>query len=123
MSYKPDIRGANQPGIDLVTIKEGIVYVVDNKALSRNGSIGSVSALTSNFRNNIGKVLAEFQQQLARNDISHAERQLIEQARSAIIAKRYQRIVTNANLNSRAATSGITQRLADQGILFIDLMR
>ena len=49
LHYKPEITGTNQGGIDMVTMRNGIVYLVDNKALSKGGNVSSVSALTTNF--------------------------------------------------------------------------
>ncbi|CAJ1510167.1 hypothetical protein [[Mycobacterium] holstebronense] len=123
LSYKPDIAGTNQGGIDLVTIKDGIVRFVDNKALSRGGNVSSVTALTKNFNQNVAKVLVEFEQHLARTDISQAERQLIQEARDAIRAGKFERIVTNANLNSSISTTGVTETLRKEGIKFVDIMR
>src|SRR5262249_51281895 len=68
--YKPDIRGTNQGGIDMVTLADGptgpLVSFVDNKALSRGGNINSVSALTTNFEKNKDAVLKDLKEALGK---------------------------------------------------------
>jgi Holliday junction resolvase-like predicted endonuclease len=123
LSYKPDITGTNQGGIDMVTMRNGTVYLIDNKALSRSGNVSSVSALTTNFSKNLQAVRAELQQMISRPEISASERRIIQQALDALDAGNYVRAVTNANVTeSSVHTTGVTERLAAQGIQFIDVM-
>ncbi|GAA1135886.1 hypothetical protein GCM10009583_01990 [Ornithinicoccus hortensis] len=123
LNYKPDILGTNQGGIDMVTMRDGFVYFVDNKALSRSGNVSSVSALTTNFPANRATALEELQGALAHAHGS-SERAVLARAIAAIQENRVKRAVTNANLTSDSRIlSGVTDRLAQQGIEFIDVMR
>ncbi|MEU6750577.1 hypothetical protein ABZ914_30560 [Spirillospora sp. NPDC046719] len=122
LSYKPDIRGTNQGGIDMVTMKGQKVFFVDNKALTRAGNVSSVSALTTNFEKNKAAVLRELKAALAGAG-SAEERTVLRQAVGAIEQGRYVRVVTNANVAPEDKTlSGLSSRLASQGIEFIDVM-
>jgi Holliday junction resolvase-like predicted endonuclease len=124
LSFKPSILGTNQGGIDIITLHNGIVHFIDNKALTRTGNISSVSALTTNFPQNLAAVIADFERRAADHALSAAERRTFRVALDAIYSNNYLRIVTNANVAPDSAiTSGITQRLFDLGIRFIDLMR
>ncbi|MFF0518307.1 hypothetical protein ACFYTC_06390 [Actinomadura nitritigenes] len=122
LSYKPDVRGTNQGGIDMVTMKGQKVFFVDNKALTRAGNVSSVSALTTNFEKNKAAVLRELKAALAGAG-SAEERTVLRQAVGAIEQGRYVRVVTNANVAPEGKTlSGLSSRLASQGIEFIDVM-
>jgi len=120
--FKPSILGTNQGGIDIVTIRNGVVNFIDNKALSRSGNVASVSALTTNFTRNMADVVAEFARHAANPALSQGERQLFREALDAIAAGRYVRVVTNANIMATSVPSGVTENLARQGIGFIDVM-
>ncbi len=123
LSYKPSIMGTNQGGIDMVTMKDGVVYFVDNKALTRGGNVSSVSALTTNFEANKASALAELRAGIASAG-SRGEADLLQNAVTAIENGNYRRVVTNANLTRNdAILSGVTERLTDEGIEFIDVFR
>jgi hypothetical protein len=94
---KPDIKGTNAPGIDLVTLKGDTVYFVDNKALTRSGNVYSVTALNENFEKNKADVLADLRTAMAAAP-SEGERAVFERAINAINQGRYKRVVTNANI-------------------------
>lgn len=121
LSYKPNILGTNQGGIDMVTIKDGLVHFIDNKALSRSGNVSSVSALTSNFTKNKDAVLKELKDALARAP-SKGEKDVLHSAVTAIEKGNYKKVVTNANLTKDdAILSGVSQTLKDEGLEFIDV--
>jgi RHS repeat-associated protein len=121
VSYKPNISGTNQPGIDMVTIKDGVVYFVDNKALTRSGNVSSVSALTTNFAKNKDAVLKEIRALLGTN-ISQEERQVLEQSVESIVSGNYKKVVTNANLtHGEKFLTGVTEELKSKGIDFKDV--
>lgn len=121
LSYKPDIRGTNQGGVDIITLKEDVVYFVDNKALTRTGNVSSVSALTTNFARNRADALLQLRASLARAT-SPAERDVLRRAITSIEAGNFKRVVTNANLaRDGIITSGVTDQLKAQGIEFIDV--
>lgn len=121
VSYKPKISGTNQPGIDMVTIKDGIVYFVDNKALTRSGNVSSVSALTTNFAKNKDAVLKEIRALLGTN-ISQGERQVLEQTVTGIESGNFKKVVTNANLtHGDKVLTGVTDKLKSLGIEFKDV--
>lgn len=123
LSYKPDIRGTNQGGIDMVTMKNGVVYFVDNKALTRAGNVSSVSALTTNFAKNKAAALAELKLALKAAP-SKAERDVLQSAITAIEGGSFRKVVTNANLTRNdAILSGVTESLGKQGIGFIDVFK
>jgi Holliday junction resolvase-like predicted endonuclease len=124
LSYKPDIMGTNQGGIDMVTIRNGVVHFIDNKALTRSGNVSSVTALTTNFANNRAATVQEFTQ--FANDLrrSPAERAMFQRAVNDINQGKYVRAVTNANLTrDTAILSGVSGKLKALGLVFIDVMR
>ncbi|WP_219909859.1 RHS repeat-associated core domain-containing protein [Trinickia symbiotica] len=125
VSYKPSVSGTNQAGIDIVTVKDGVAYFVDNKALTRSGNVSSVSALTTNFATNKAAVVQSLQQQLANTAIGPGERKVLTDALAAIQSGNFKRVVTNANFVTRSTQilSGVTEALQKQGIEFMDLMR
>ncbi len=121
--FKPSILGTNQGGIDIVTLRGGVVNFIDNKALTRSGNVASVSALTTNFSRNMADVVASFERHLLDPALSQAERDVFQEALDAIAAQRYVRVVTNANISRPGAVlSGVTDKLKNQGIGFIDVM-
>ncbi len=123
LSYKPSILGTNQGGIDMVTIKDGFVHFIDNKALSRSGNVSSVSALTSNFTKNKDAVLKELRDALARA-ASKEEKDVLQSAVTAIEKGNYKKVVTNANITKDdAILSGVSQALKEKGIEFINVFK
>jgi hypothetical protein len=122
LSFKPSILGTNQGGIDIVTIENGIVYLIDNKALTRTGNIASVSALTTNFNQNLAAVRRDLQVALTVPGISADEATTLQQAIAAIDNNNYVRAVTNANISRvTQVPSGVTTTLSSQGITFINV--
>jgi hypothetical protein len=122
LSYKPSILGTNQGGIDIVTIENGIVYLIDNKALTRAGNVASVSALTTNFNQNLAAVRRDLQVALAVPGISADEATTLQQAITAIDNNNYVKAVTNANISrDTQVLSGVTTTLSGQGITFINV--
>jgi hypothetical protein len=122
LSFKPSILGTNQGGIDIVTIENGVVYLIDNKALTKAGNIGSVSALTTNFNQNLASVRRDLQTALAVPGISADEAATLQQAVTAIDNGNYVRAVTNANISrDTQVLTGVTDNLAGQGIQFINV--
>jgi hypothetical protein len=124
LMYKPSILGTNQGGIDIVTLRKGVLYLIDNKALTRSGNVASVSALTTNYAKNIATVEQDLLRMLSEPARSAAERNVIQQAVSALNSGNVVRAVTNANIaRNTEFLSGVTQNLAQQGIQFIDVVR
>jgi len=122
LSYKPSILGTNQGGIDIVTIQNGVVYLIDNKALTRSGNVSSVSALTTNFSQNLVAVRNELGEALMNPSIPANERNLFRQAIDALESGNYVRAVTNANFTpDDRILSGVTEKLQKEGIEFIDV--
>ncbi|EPA06865.1 hypothetical protein [Candidatus Nitrosarchaeum limnium] len=121
LSFKPNIKGTNQGGIDIVTIKDGVVNFIDNKALTRSGNVSSVSSLTTNFQKNKDKVISELKSVLA-NAKSDLEKNVIQQALTAIDRGNFKKAVTNANItNDTKILSGVTEKLKNQGLDFINV--
>jgi Holliday junction resolvase-like predicted endonuclease len=124
LSFKPSILGTNQGGIDIVTIRNGVVHLIDNKALTRSGNVSSVSALTTNFAQNLAAVRQGLTTALARPGISQSEQQILQQAIGSIDRGNVVRAVTNANWTpDDKILSGVTQTLQNQGIEFIDVFQ
>jgi hypothetical protein len=122
LSYKPSIMGTNQRGIDILSMKDGIVYFVDNKALTSSGNISSVSALTTNFAVNKAAALRELKMAIS-GKISAGERAVLQGAVDAIEQGKFVRVVTNANVAiDNRLKIGITANLQAHGIQFINVM-
>jgi len=123
LHFKPSILGTNQGGIDMVTIKDGVVHFIDNKALTRTGNVSSVSALTTNFAKNKDTVLAELKDQLAKGGTKE-QMDVLQNAVTAIEKGNFKKVVTNANLTKDdAILSGVSQGLRDEGFEFIDVFK
>jgi len=124
LSFKPDIAGTNQGGIDMVTMKGGKVYFVDNKALTRSGNVSSVSALTTNFAKNRATVVREFTGYANDPSRTPQERAIFRQAVERIKSGQFEKVVTNANSAPDAQIlGGVTQDLMKRKIGFIDVMQ
>jgi RHS repeat-associated protein len=122
IQFKPSILGTNQGGIDMVTIKDGVVHFVDNKALTRGGNVSSVSALTKNFAKNKDAVVKQLEDVIA--GASGEQRKGLQEALDAVKAGKFKLTVTNANLTKNdAILSGVTDNLKSQGIEFIDVFK
>ncbi len=121
--YKPTVKGVTTAGFDLVTMKDGVVYFVDNKALTRPGNINSVTSLVENLAKNTTRAAGELAS-LLQGPISDEERLLVTQAIQAISDGKYVRMVTNANLapDSQLLT-GVSQKLGSAGIQFKDVFK
>ena len=118
--YKPDILGTNQGGIDLVTRQDGVLFLIDNKALGKDVNIGSVSALTTNLEQNVAALRDDFAAYAADTTRTPAEAQLFQQAVADIDSGNYVRAVTNANVSEQVA-KGITRKLEEEGVQFINV--
>jgi hypothetical protein len=124
MYFKPSILGTNQGGIDIYSYKDGLVYLIDNKAFTSHGNISSVSALTTNLAKNIATAERDLAAMAADVTRSVAERQIIRQALTALQQNQYVKAVTNAALTKNAEIkTGVTQALASRGIRFIDVFK
>lgn len=121
---KPSIMGTNQGGIDIVSMLNRKVYLIDNKALSRSGNISSVSALTTNFAQNLAAVQSEIASSVAGAPAGSAQRQMLQSALDAIASGNNVKAVTNANIMvpDSSVLTGVTQTLQSQGIQFINVM-
>ncbi|MEK7257985.1 MAG: hypothetical protein AAB316_24715, partial [Bacteroidota bacterium] len=97
---KPDLKGTNQPGFDLVTMKNSRVYFIDNKAFMRNGKVYGVSALTRNFPANLARFKSTLLRlaQLPRLPASY--KQVLTAALASLQKGNYRRVVTNANFGT-----------------------
>lgn len=123
--YKPDILETNQGGIDAVTMKDGVVYLLDNKAYNTERNVSSVSALTTNFEHNLGSVKSDLGKVLTQPDLNHEQGQVIQSALDALDRGDYIKAVTNANIFSKtgAVPQDVTDRLErEHDIQFINLM-
>jgi hypothetical protein len=136
LDYKPDIGGTTRPGIDIVAMKRDeqnrdMLYLIDNKALSRDGNVNSVSALTSSLEDtkeregNLTRVRRALEEMA---DEATRSAQQVEIARRALAAMDDGRIalaVTNANLaRDERILEDVSDRLKKQhDVEFIDVMR
>lgn len=123
ISYKPNLSGTNQPGFDILTLKDGYLQAVDNKALTRAGNVSSVSSLTRNFDTNLTSARQEIATAL--EGATHPEqRRVLTEAIEAIDAGRVRKVVTNANWTpDDKILTGVTDNLARQGVEFIDVFK
>jgi hypothetical protein len=126
--YKPDITQTNQRGIDAVTAKDGVLYLVDNKALNGRDNISSVTALTDNLSTNVASLSAEFRGYAADPSRPQGERALYDTAANALDRGDYVLLVTNANAlptgpagAREVAPSGLSQSLRESGLQFYDV--
>lgn len=123
LSYKPDIKGTNQHGIDIVTIKDGNLYLIDNKAFQSAGNVRDVSALTTNLKKNVSDLRAEFTKIAADTTRPAAEREMYAEAAAALKDGEYVKAVTTASMRAAEGhfRTGVTKKLSDQGIQFINV--
>jgi Holliday junction resolvase-like predicted endonuclease len=115
LDYKPDIAGTNQGGIDIVTMKDGIVYLIDNKAYRTGRNVGSVSALEKNFEKNLAAVREKFEAFAADPTRNAAQRSRYGAAVEAIDNGNYQKAVATATIapdgkHSSGLTAGLQGR-------------
>jgi len=117
----------NAPGFDGVAFRtDGAfeLHIVDNKSFARAGNVASASALTTNLEQNLDGLIATAGE--ARfNTVPRIDqvRASLRAARAAVasgapLPPEVQLVVTNAGGRS----TGITARLAGQGVVFRDLM-
>jgi hypothetical protein len=124
LGYKPDISGTSRPGIDIVSLHNGRVWLIDNKAYSRGGTIRGVSALTKNFRRNLAQVRGELASAALDGRRSPGERGLLQRALQNLNTGNYIRAVTNANVSRQnRIPAGLHPRLQRKGIVFLDVFR
>jgi hypothetical protein len=122
--FKPSILGTNQGGIDIYAYRDGIAYLIDNKAFTSAGNISSVSSLTTNLTKNIAAAERDLAAMAADVARPAAERGMMREALTALQEGRYVKAVTNAALTKDTAIkTGVTQTLADQGIRFVNVFR
>ena len=113
----------NAPGFDGVAFRtEGAfeLHILDNKSFARAGNISSASALTTNLEQNLDELIA------TADEARFNSVQRIEQVRSSLRAARaaiasgsplppqVQLVVTN----SGGRSTGITAKLAAQGVVY-----
>jgi hypothetical protein len=136
LDYKPDIDGTTKPGIDIVAMKQDeqnrdVLYLIDNKALTRDGNVNSVSALTTSLddradrEGNLTRVRKALEQMTDEATRSAEQIDVARRALAALDEGRVALAVTNANLakNDRILED-VSERLKKQhGIEFIDVMR
>jgi Holliday junction resolvase-like predicted endonuclease len=125
LNFKPSIDETTRSGIDMVAMKDDTVYLLDNKALSRDGNVNSVSALTTNLVDNLSNVKRELED-MAKDAARTAEEIAVaRKALEALEAERYVLAVTNANIaKDDRILSDVTERLKNEyDIQFIDVMK
>jgi Holliday junction resolvase-like predicted endonuclease len=122
LDFKPDIKGTNQGGIDIVTMKDGVVYAVDNKAYTTGNNVSSVSALDKNFNKNIATVREKFEGFANDPNRTPAEREKFAQAVEAIRDGRVQKLVTTAAFaRDGKMTTGISAPLQNKQFQYQDV--
>lgn len=121
LSYKPDISGTNQAGIDMVTLKDGVVYVVDNKAYTTGRNVDKVPALQENYEQNKQAVIKEFRDYAADPERSACERGRYAYAVDQLEQGNEQKAVTGAAVAADGKhTQGISSGLAQEGFVFLE---
>ena len=110
-------------GFDIVAFNPttGQVWIVDNKASGGTTSIQDASALTVNFRTNLADAIRQIRRASPfphqATVIRHLENALTAVRAGRPLPSNVSRHITNAG----GYHSGISQRLRDQGIRFLDL--
>lgn len=117
----------NAPGFDGVAFKETgkfEIHILDNKSLARQENVSSATALTKNLLKNLDDLIKTVSQ-ASFNNVPRIKkvRSFLQLTRSAIannkpIPKTVKLVVTNFGGRS----TGVTSRLARQGITFRNLM-
>lgn len=110
-------------GIDLITMKDGIVYFIDNKAyrLADKEILYDVTALRKNYDYNLDRAIVMFGEELA----GPFAKQYME-ALTAVTRGRVIKAVTNANAlfePERKLLKDVSAQLASEGIQMIDLRK
>jgi hypothetical protein len=124
LGYKPDISGTSRPGVDIVTLQNGQVWLIDNKAYSRGGTIRGASALARNFRRNLGQVRGQLASMAFDPQRSSGEHGLLQRALQLLNTGHYVRAVTNANVSRQnKIPTGLHPSLQRKGIVFLDVFR
>ena len=122
--YKPDLKGTTTPGFDIIAIKDGHLWIIDNKAYARatGGVLKDVSALTTNYTQNITN--------LRRDLVSWAQnapgpvQNVMAEAQQLLNAGKIKLAVTNATVivePGRSGITGIDPALTSKGIQFLDV--
>lgn len=124
LGYKPDISGTSRPGIDIVTLHNGQVWLIDNKAYSRGGTIRGASALTRNFRRNLAQVRGQLASMAFDPQRPPGEHRMLQQALQHLNTGHYVRAVTNANVSRQNKIPvGLHPSLQRKGVVFLDIFR
>ncbi len=124
LDYKPDIRQTSVPGIDILALRNNHVWLVDNKALSRNGAVYRVSSLTTSFPRNLQNVRKFLSRVADDPKAPDFQRTLYRQALQNLNAGRFVRAVSNANVAlQNKIPNRVSPRLKKQGIAFLDMFR
>ncbi len=120
--YKPDIGGTSAPGPDIVTMKDGLPYIFDNKAYATGSDVYSATALDRNFDAGIKVVVEKFNELAVDPNLSSEDRNLYAEAVRHIEAGECVKVITNAAFAEDGQHSeGISDQLASRGIQFLDL--
>jgi len=102
-------------------MKDGVVWLIDNKAVQTAKNISSVSALTTNLARNVAEVRAALTGMLERA-ASLQERQLLQQALRSLDSGNYIKAISNATVDTTQVARDISGALKRQGFRFIDLL-
>jgi len=122
--FRLAVDKANEHGFDIVTMKNGKVYFIDNKAFTVGGKVYAASALTSTFAKHLRKMVTKFLEFAEDPERTQPERELYGEAVHAIRSDNYTRAVTNANITSDdRILTGLDPRLQGRPIEFLDLLR
>lgn len=122
--FHAGLEGITQRGVDIVTIRDDHVYLIDNKAHTASGTVGKATSLTENLDYNIREQVRPTLERIATDESYPAEaRELHQRALAAIDRGDVTKAVTAANIapDSRLKTD-VSQRLEDESVEFIDLM-
>lgn len=113
-----------QSGFDFVTMKDGELYVIDNKAESGSGNVSGATALTDNYQQNIVEARSELWALANDAEVPAATREKAKAAVAAIDRGEVRKAITAAHVGDPdELRSGVTSTLESADIEFIDVLR
>lgn len=123
LTHKPDISGTNQPGFDLIAVKDGEVFVFDNKAYATGRNVGSASAITDNRDANLQTAAQELREIAADPELPPDIKETYNSAADSLETGDCRFVVAGAAFAADGrSTPGITDSLAANQVEFYNVI-